>query len=141
MEKLEIVEINVEEKELLHFDEMRTFYLISTKVRVPYDYKNAFKRKFKAKWNKEEKVWEVPEFLSETKEFSELEKYVEMKNKRIENGTATKNTKKKRKKSSNSSVSEREAFEDYCADNQLDYLLDTNREEEAYNEFRRTFKF
>jgi hypothetical protein len=95
-----------------------------TYVKVPYDYKDAFKKKFKGKvsWNGSMKCWIVKNAEEE------VEKYVEMKNKRITKGTATTNSSKKR---TYRAYSDKENFEDFCADFGYEYLLD-GRESEAW---------
>ncbi len=102
-------------------------------VVCPYDYKNAFKSRFKAKWNGATKTWVVSK---NTTTEEELKDYIYRKNSKISKGTAKKNSTNASKSYSASYVSEREAFEDYCADNQLDYTMGTSQEKDSLREFR-----
>ena len=110
---------------------------VSIFIYVPFDYKNAFKRKFKPSWNNSEKLWVVTvseDYADET--IAEIETYIEMKNKRIEKGTAAKNGKKDqaRIKRNTNRKALREAFEDYCDD--LDIFSDEERAR-AWKEFNK----
>jgi len=102
-------------------------------VECPYVFKNAFKKKFKAKWSAQDKSWKVSK--SSFYKFEILD-YVYTKNKKIVKGTAKAETKKR---VSTSSYSTQEAFEDYCHDNQLDYKMGTSREKEARTEFNTAY--
>lgn len=78
-------------------------------VTCPYDYKDAFKSKFKATWDSCNKVWEVSK-SSFTK--ADLYDYFYIKNKKINNGTAVKIKITKTKSISTS----KQNFEEFCED-------------------------
>ena len=73
---------------------------VTAEVVVPFDYKNAFKRKmkqegFRISWNSSSKSWTVSQTCRTSEEASAklniVLNYIEMKNKRINKGTAVKN--------------------------------------------------